>query len=214
MNELMWGDQESINLEKSVKDSSLYRSYNEIWFNCSVTNETINKAIKLMYEIVHDEKLSAYRESSKEIEIIFHIDSPGGSVKSMLKFIDFVMLLKKKNVKLKTIINGYAASAATLMAIIGDEREITPHSHAMIHELSSLYHGNYTHLQSYSKHLDFLHTQIINIYKTHIRPTQPAADPKKKEPAPPLDLEKMLLKETWMDANEYLKLGFVDRICS
>jgi len=200
MDDIVWGNEDVINMGKTVKESNLYRSYNEIWFSCSVTNESINTLIKLMYEVLHDEKLSAYRESSKEIEIVLHIDSPGGSVNSLFKFVDFVKLLKKKNIKLRTIINGRAASAATLMAIVGDVREITPHSHTMIHELSAVNHGYYTHMKSYSKHLDHCHAQIIDIYKKHI------VDNK-------ADIENLLLKETWLSAEEYLELGFVDKIC-
>ena len=211
MNDFIWGNEESIkNLEKSVKDTSLYRSHNEVWFNCSINNDTINKLIKLMYEIIHDEKLSAYRESSSEIEVILHIDSPGGSVRSVLKFYDFVTLLKKKNIKLRTIINGYAASAATIMAIIGNVREITPSSTTMIHELSSVFSGNYSHIKSYMKHLDFLHERLIHIYKTHSNNTNL---PKSNDNTNNVDIEELLLLETWMNAEQYLELGFVDKIC-
>lgn len=211
MNDLIWGDDNIENIDNSIKDTSLYRSHNEVWFNCSINNDTINKLIKLMYEIIHDEKLSAYRESSSEIEIILHIDSPGGCVRSALKFVDFVTLLKKKNIKLRTIINGYAASAATIIAIIGDSKEITPNSSAMIHELSSSFSGNYTHIKSYSKHLDFLHTKIVDIYTTHKNPQSGHPTPLEKKED--INIEELLLKQTWMNADEYLQIGFVDKIC-
>lgn len=200
----IWGDIAEINNESGVKDIHVYRTHNEVWFNHSVNDESINKLIKLMYEVVSDEKLSAYRETVQKTEIILHIDSCGGSVKSVFKFIDFANLLRKKNVKIRTIINGFAASAATLMAIIGDEREITPHSYAMIHELSTVIHGRYTEIKSYTKCIDFLHAKILNIYKKHRNAN---ADVKS------INLEELLNKETWMDAEEYLKYGFVDRIC-
>ena len=157
------------NLQKDdvdIQPTDIYRTQNEIWFSFSVNNESINKVIKLMYEIIHDEKLSAYRENN-DLEIILHIDSGGGLVSSAFKFIDFVKQLQKKNIKLRTIINGKACSAATLMAIIGDKRQITKHSYAMIHELSSSTWGSFSQLKSYQKHLDSTHNQIVDLYIHH-----------------------------------------------
>ena len=199
-----WGDNTNVVCsEHSIKEHNLYRTLNEIWFNCEVKDESINKLIKLMYEIIHDDKMSAYREKAVPIEIILHIDSYGGSVKSMFKFIDFVYLLKKRDVRLRTIINGCAASAASLMAIVGDERQMTAHSYAMIHELSTIYSGTYTHIKSYSKCIDFLQRKISDIYVKHRV---------QRDGMPELDIADMLQKETWMDADEYQKLGFVDTI--
>lgn len=193
----MWG--EETNESGTMKETHLYRFGNEIWFNYRICEESINKIIKLIYEIIHDEKYSAFRDTTeKKLEIILHIDSPGGCIKSIFKFIDFIHLLKKRNIKLRTVINGYAASAATLMAIVGDEREITAHSYAMIHELTSAVHGKYTQIKSYTKCLDFLHNKIIALYKQY----NPNLN----------NIEEMLNRETWLDAEEYLAQGFVDKI--
>ena len=207
----MWG--EEICETGGMKDIHVYRVNNEIWFNYRICDESINKVIKLIYEVIHDEKYSAFRDTNdKKLEIVLHVDSPGGCVKSVFKFVDFIQLIKKRNIRLRTIINGCAASAATIMAIVGDEREITAHSYAMIHELSSAVHGKYTQIKSYTKCLDFLHNKIIDIYHKYVRNNNENNKNENNKNENKQKIDEMLNRETWMDAHEYLAQGFVDKI--
>jgi ATP-dependent Clp protease, protease subunit len=204
--DFIWGE---TNDEKDVKQHELYRSHNEIWFSHLINNETINKLIKLVYEVIHDDKLSAYRENN-DLEIILHIDSGGGIVSSAFKFIDFIQQLQKRNIKLRTIINGKACSAATLIALAGNKKQITKHSYAMIHELSSVTWGNYTQMKSYQRHLDTIHEFIVQLYLQQNNIYNKAND---EEQAKHKDeIEKIMLKETWFTADEYKQKGFVDEI--
>lgn len=204
MTDFIWSTAEFSTKETKVAD--LYRSHNEIWFSTDIHSESINKLIKLMYEIIHDEKLSAYRDDNG-LEIIIHIDSGGGILSSTFKFIDFCKQLQKKNIRLRTIINGKACSAATLMAIVGNKRQITKHSYAMIHELSSATWGSMTQMRSYQKHLDYVHDQMIDIYLEHLSFIN--NENKKLERS---DIESLLNKETWFSAIEYKNNGFVEEI--
>lgn len=198
MTDFIWGGSESVLLGKEVKDDNLYRSQNEVWFSCDVNTSSINKLMKLMQEAIHDEHLSAYRDRG-ELEIILHIDSYGGMVKSAFKFIDYVKLLNKKKITVSTIINGCACSAGTLMAIVGKKRQITQHSYAMIHELSSVMWGEYSKMKSYTHHLDTTHSQIVALYQEHTELS--------KE-----EIEELMAKETWFSAQEYLEKGFIHEI--
>jgi len=208
MTDFIWGHLGNVS-NKNAKDSdsdddtndetAVYRNQNEIWFNCGVNAKNIDSLIKLVYEIVHDEKLSAYRENNN-LEIIIHIDSSGGYVSSAFKFIDFMQCLKKKGVKFKSIINGKACSSATLIAIVADSRQITQHSYAMIHELSSGVYGKITEIRSYQKHLDMCHKHIIETYITH-------------NPALTVEtIEAIMTSERWFSAQEYKTMGFVNDI--
>jgi ATP-dependent protease ClpP protease subunit len=199
MTDFIWGGSPAVlGHNHDIKEENLYRSQNEIWFSCDVKTLTINKLIKLMYAVIHDEHLSAYREKG-ELEIVIHIDSYGGEVKAAFKFIDFVKQLQSKSVKVSTIINGAACSAATLMAIVGSKRQITEHSYAMIHELSSVVWGEYTKIKSYTHHLDTLHNQIVALYEKKCSLEKEA-------------IQTLLEKETWFSAQEYLEKGFVDEV--
>jgi ATP-dependent protease ClpP protease subunit len=207
MTDFIWGANKCVPKLKDADDSdsddsddvSIYRSQNEIWFNHGVAPKSIDKLIKLVYEIIHDEKLSAYRENNN-LEIIIHFDSLGGYVDSAFKFIDFVGILQKKNIKFRSIINGRACSSATLMAIVCDKKQITKHSYAMLHEMSSMTSGSITHLRSYQKHLDMAQDHIITAYTDNNKNITKA------------ELEELMLKETWFSAQDYKLKGFVDEI--
>jgi ATP-dependent protease ClpP protease subunit len=144
----------------------------------------------------------------KTLEVVIHFNSYGGAVRAAFVFIDTLRQIQKRGIKFRSIINGIAASAATLMALVCNERQITRHSHAMIHELSGMHWGNYTAIKSASKHIDDVHNQIVKLYDECRRRTEsPAADAET-----PLSLSEMLLRETWFTAKEYVKMGFVDSV--
>jgi ATP-dependent protease ClpP protease subunit len=202
MNELVWGV-EPIEIASTTifnaDSNKIYRSHNEIWFNCSVTLHSINYLIKIIYEVLHDEKLSAYREANT-LEVILHIDSNGGYVKDCFKFIDFVRQLQKKNIKFTSIINGSAYSCGSLMAIVCNNRKMTKHSNAMIHELSSCVAGEWSRMNNRLKQIGFLHNYIVTIYTEH------------SKLADSLKIKELLEKETWFTPEQYLELGFIDSI--
>ena len=136
-----------------------------------------------------------------KLNIIYTIDSPGGSVTSILKFVDFIGLAKKKYsfVNFTSIITGLAASAGTIMAIVADKRYMTKNAHSMIHELASGSSGKYTEMRSYINFLDHLHEKLVTIY---CEKTKKSVE----------DIEKLLRNETWFSAEDYLKYGFIDEI--
>jgi len=196
--DFIWGGSNQVLAHNDIKEENLYRSQNEIWFSCDVQTRTINKLIKLMHAVIHDEHLSAYREKN-ELEIVIHIDTYGGEVKAAFKFVDFVKQLQNKNITIVTIINGAACSAGTIMAIVGTKRQMTEHSFTMIHELSSVMWGEYSKMKSYSSHLDTVHNQIIDLYV-------------KKANMEKENVASLLQKETWFSAQAYLENGFIDEI--
>ena len=140
----------------------------------------------------------------KELVITYIVDSPGGSVNAVLKFVDFISLVKRKYPKIKftSIATGLIASAGTIMCAVADKRMATKYSKMMLHELSSGNNGTYTHLLSYTKHLTNIHDTLLDIYLGHCNGKKTRAE-----------LEIILLNETWYCAEEYLACGFIDEIC-
>jgi len=85
------------------------------------------------------------------------------------------------------------------MCIVADKRYMTKNAHAMIHELSSGNMGRFTQLVSYTDFLKELHECLLNIY---LEKTQKNRN----------ELEELLKNDTWYNANDYLRNGFVDGI--
>ncbi len=210
--DIQWGDSEDEldlyygnNNPKSSKtilleEKFIYTIGNEIHFTCDINKASIQEIIKQMTQLIHDHKKNANGEPDK-LTIVYIVDSPGGSVTSILKFVDFVEVAKTKYpfVEFISIITGLVASAGTIMAIVADKRFMTKNAHAMIHELSSGNSGKYTELRSYVRFLDHLHDKLTNIYC-------------KKTGKSLEEIEKLLKNETWFSAEDYLKYGFIDEL--
>ncbi len=183
-----------------VDEKFVYTIGNEIHFTANINKISIQEIIKQMTSLIHDHKKKSDEEPEK-LNIVYIVDSPGGSVTSILKFVDFINVAKKKYpfVEFTSIVTGLTASAGTIMAIVADKRYMTKNAHAMVHELSSGNQGKYTEFRSYVKFLDQLHDKLVTIYCDKTK--------KSKE-----EIELIMKNETWFSAEEYLKYGFIEEI--
>lgn len=177
---------------------------NEIYFTSDVDGYSIEQLIREFHIVIQNlnktnsNGLNVNKEKKK---IILYIDSPGGTLKDCFKFVDFIDIIKRvHNVHLVTVCTGMVASAATIMAIIGDERYVTENATCMIHELFGGTIGTYTQLSSGMKRLSNYHDKLIKIYLAHN---------KKLTEDILIDL---LKNETWFTSEEYIENGFADDI--
>ncbi len=183
-----------------VDEKFVYTIGNEIHFTANINKISIQEIIKQMTNLIHEHKKKLDEDHDK-LNIVYIVDSPGGSVTSILKFVDFINAAKKKYpfVEFTSIITGLTASAGTIMSIVADKRYMTKYAHAMVHELSAGNQGKYTELRSHCKFLDQLHDKLVSIY----------CDKTKKSRE---EIESIMKNETWFTAEEYLKYGFIDEI--
>jgi ATP-dependent protease ClpP protease subunit len=105
----------------------------------------------------------------------------------------------QSKVPINTVVDGCAASAATLMSVVGHRRYITKHSYILIHQLSSIFWGNYEQLKDDMENSDKFMKMIKSIYKEHTK------IPMKK-------LDEILKHDLWFTAEEALQYGLVDEI--
>ena len=129
-------------------------------------------------------------------KIFLHINSYGGSVFAGLAATDCIL---SSPVEVTTVVEGCAASAATLMSVVGTHRLIHAHSFMLVHQLSSWMVGKYSELQDDMKNNDLLMKTIKGIYEEHTK------IPKKQ-------LSNILKHDLWWDAKKCLEYGLVDGI--
>jgi ATP-dependent Clp protease protease subunit len=96
-------------------------------------------------------------------------------------------------------IDGLAASAASVIAMAGDEVLVSPVSMLMIHNPSTMAMGDKDDLAQAISMLDSVKDSILNAYV-------------KKTGLSKNKLSKLMDDETWMDANKAVDLGFADRV--
>ena len=192
-----------------ITADNLYSIGNDVYFNCEVCSESINKLQKEISTIINSFKQpqpdaqSLFNTTKQEITLSIRliINSCGGDVYEMLRFIDFMDIIRKQypTIKFVSCINGIAFSAATLIAVVADERIITPNSSVMIHQMSLWNGGPINFINQRIKHLNLIYEKMVDIYVKRTKQTREM-------------IVDLLSKETWYDAKSYLDAGFVDTI--
>ena len=108
-------------------------------------------------------------------------------------------MLKSHKGKVTVKIDGIAASAASVVAMAGDETLIAPTAMMMIHDPSTCAMGNKADMEKAIILLDEVKESIINAYETksHLSRNK---------------IAKLMSDDTWLNAKKAHEMGFVDGI--
>jgi len=128
--------------------------------------------------------------------IRLHISSYGGN---LLDAFSTIEAINRSQVPVYTYVDGYAASAATLLSIQGDKRYIGENSYMLIHQLSGVHWGKFSELKDDMANSKKFMKHIYRVYQENTKLS-------KKQ------LKKMLKKDLWFNARECLEYGLVDEI--
>lgn len=132
-------------------------------------------------------------------DIIFYINSPGGSVSDGMAIYDAMQIVKSD---VKTICLGRCSSMAAILLSGGTKgkRYITPNSEVMIHEVTTFNGGKIGDVKVSFEHSNALNERIIKILATNTGK----------------DIEQIRediqLKDKWFNSDEALKYGLVDKL--
>lgn len=128
--------------------------------------------------------------------IHLHIQSYGGSLLHTFYIMDVIKMLKTP---VYTYIDGFAASAATLMSVCGKRRFMTESSVMLVHQLSSGASGKFEEIKNeYSNLVEFM--EIIK--KTYLNYGNISSQ----------NLDELLKQDLWLNSAKSLEYGFVDEI--
>ncbi|WP_207670512.1 head maturation protease, ClpP-related [Haloimpatiens lingqiaonensis] len=133
-------------------------------------------------------------ESDGDISV--WINSPGGDVFAASQIYN---MLKEYKGKVTVKIDGLAASAASVIAMAGDEILMSPVAMLMIHNPSTLIWGEEADMIKAKEMLSEVKESIINAYEV-------------KTNLPRNKISKMMDNETWMSSNKAVELGFADKV--
>mgnify|MGYP004711929411 FL=1 len=124
------------------------------------------------------------------------ISSPGGDVFAASQI---YTMLKNHKGRITVKIDSLAASAASVVAMAGDETLIAPTALMMIHDPSTCAMGNKADMEKAIILLDEVKESIINAYETksHLSRNK---------------IAKLMFDETWLNAKKAHEMGFVDGI--
>jgi ATP-dependent Clp protease protease subunit len=140
-------------------------------------------------------KSDLYGNGSSD-DIIVKIHSPGGDTFAAAQIYNMLMEYPGK---VSVHVDGLAASAASVIAMAGDEVCVSPLSVLMIHNPSMLIAGEVSDLEAGINLLSEVKESIINAYR-------------KKTGLSRTKISHMMDAETWMSAYKAIELKFADSI--
>jgi ATP-dependent protease ClpP protease subunit len=174
-----------------VLDNSI-NFYSDI---ATVTCAELNRILRELDIRMQHAKITLH-DPTYEPTIHLRINSYGGEIFAGLSTVDVIRSLKTK---VYTYVEGSAASAATLISIAGAKRFIGKNSFMLIHQLSSICAGTFERLEDEQENNRRLMTLIKALYKEYTK-------------IPMKELDAILKKDLWFDAQTCLKYGLVDGI--
>lgn len=177
-------------------NDNFYSMNNNIYFQDEISLDTADYLKKELREMEEHLLHVASKYSMDAPPIRLHITSGGGSVIAAYSIIDCMGELK---VPVHTIVDGYAASAATLISVHGSKRFIKKNASMLIHQVRSGMWGKMAELDDDYKNIKKIHERIKDIYeeKTNLKRNE---------------LVKILKHDLDWDAQECLERGLVDEI--
>lgn len=134
----------------------------------------------------------------QQFSIFLHINSYGGSVTDCFSVIDEIA---RCPVPVVSIVDGCAASAATLISVSCQKRQMNRHAVMLIHQLSSFMHGKFEELKDDMKNSEQFMEMIKKIYMEKAKFPEPV-------------LEELLKHDLWLNSQKCLEYGLVDEILS
>lgn len=143
------------------------------------------------------EQLLRLDATKSKKDIIFYINSPGGTVVDGIAIYDTMQMVKSD---IRTICLGRCASMAAVLLSGGTKgkRFITPNSEVMIHEVSSYNMGKIGEMKISFEHSNTLNERLIKILADN---TGKSVERIRE------DIE---LKDKWFNADEAIEYGLVD----
>ena len=201
MNEKYWGEKKppakkgaQPNGIKPEKHIAVHE--NKIYYYSNVNRESAAELNKKIGEL---ESKSLTLGNNLDIDpptLKLLINSGGGSITAGISSMDTILRCK---VPVHTYVDGFCASAATFLSVVGKKRYMSRNSYMLIHQLSSTLWGKYSEIEDEKKNLDLMMETIKSVYKEYTK-------------VPMKKLDEILKHDLLWDAKTCKTLGLVDEI--
>ena len=180
------------------------------WALEAPTDEGIPATLRIDGEIADDDAAwwygpdgatypAAFRQALDTLEgdLIVAINSPGGDVIAASCIYTALREYAGQGHKVTVRVEGWAASAASVVAMAGDEVQMAPTAYLMIHDPWTFASGNAQEMRECGEMLDEIARGIVEAYHTKTGMSR-------------AHIRELMQAETWMSAPKAVKLGFAD----
>ncbi len=194
-----WGEKQKQSPRKTGGEASekhISVQDNKIYFYSGVNRNACCELNKKISELESKAITLSQNLDTPAPPIKLYINSGGGSIVSGIASMDTIL---RSKVDVHTYIDGFSASAATFLSVVGTKRYMSRNSYMLVHQLSSTFWGTYSNFEDEKQNLDLMMKNIKSIYKEYTK------IPMKK-------LNEILKHDLMWDANTCLEYGMIDEI--
>lgn len=167
------------NEETKTSEITIYGVIGTSWWSDSFSASDMDKALN----------------EAGENDIVVHLNSPGGDA---FMGIAIYNRLKRHPGKVTIYVDGWACSAASVIAMAADELIMGLGSMVMIHEASNIVWGTKTDMRKEASVLEELEEGIIDIYMTKANVSRE-------------EIREKVDDETWFSAKKAVEIGFATK---
>lgn len=128
--------------------------------------------------------------------IELHIQSGGGALMPAFYVCD---VIKQIDTPVHTYVDGFVASAASLISVCGQKRFITKYSSMLIHQLTGATSGKFNEIKDEFSNLGVFMEKVCDIYSENSNINRSK-------------LEDLLSSDIWLDSDTCLLYGLVDEM--
>lgn len=187
--------------EEENEGSFVTVSGDHIWFYGTITERTaiaLNRAIHDLSLKLAPTVFSSMQEVGSPAPIYLHINSYGGDLFSSFSIADTIERVSSLTPVL-TVVEGCAASGATLISTAGAKKYMRKNAFMLVHELRAGTWGKYSEIKEAVKNYDAMMKTMKTWYSERTK-------------LPQKDLDQILVKDIWWNSKQCLKFGLVDQI--
>lgn len=131
--------------------------------------------------------------------VTLHIHSPGGDVLSGFALYHLLKKLRSEGLKVTTVVDGLAASMASVVALAGDTVQMSENARLLLHNPWALAEGDSAQLAAHAEELQRVQDELLAVY------AERATIPKEA-------LQVLMNEERYLGAQEARRLGLIDSI--
>lgn len=177
-------------------NSYLNSHFNHIYFNNDITSDSAFELNKELRNVETKIKTVSSTLGVEKQPIYLHLTTDGGLIYSAFSIIDCI---KSLSVPVYTVIDGFVASAGTLISLAGEKRYMCENAYLLIHELRGGTWGKMSEIDEEHTNLKKIMEHLKKIYLENTKI-------KKK------DIDGVLKKDLIWDVKECIEKGLVDEI--
>ena len=197
--EKYWGEKKVTQPRKSGTEATekhISVQDNKIYFYSGVNRNSCSELNKKMSELETKALTLSLNLDIDPPPIKIYINSGGGSVVAGIASMDSIL---RSKVPIETHVDGFCASAATFMSVVGNYRAMSRNSYMLIHQVSTQFWGTYANFDDEKKNLDLMMKTIKDVYKKYTK-------------LPMRKLDEILKHDLMWDAKTCLEYGLIDEI--